>query len=30
MGGEMHYAQCDNVTFLHHLHHQLLAAENQS
>ncbi|MBI1178235.1 hypothetical protein GC207_12440 [bacterium] len=24
MGGTMHYAQCDNVTFLHHLHHHLL------
>ena len=23
MGGTMHYAQCDNVTFLHHLYHQL-------
>jgi hypothetical protein len=23
MGGRMHYAQCDNVAFLHHLHHQL-------
>jgi len=25
MGGTMHYAQCDNVTFLHHLLHRLLA-----
>jgi hypothetical protein len=23
MGGEMHYVQCDNVAFLHHLLHQL-------
>lgn len=24
MGGAMHYVQCDNVAFLHHLYHQLL------
>ncbi len=24
MGGSMHYAQCDNVTFLHHLLHALV------
>ena len=24
MGGTMHYAQCDNVAFLHHLYHALL------
>jgi hypothetical protein len=23
MGGTMHYAQCDNVLFLHHLFHEL-------
>jgi hypothetical protein len=23
MGGAMHYAQCDNVAFLHHLFHKL-------
>jgi hypothetical protein len=23
MGGAMHYAQCDNATFIHHLHRQL-------
>ena len=23
MGGTMHYAQCDNVAFLHHLFHRL-------
>ena len=23
MGGAMHYLQCDNVTFIHHLHRQL-------
>jgi hypothetical protein len=26
MGGEMRYLQCDNVTFLHHLHHALADA----
>lgn len=25
MGGTMHYAQCDNVAFLHNLYHQLLS-----
>jgi hypothetical protein len=24
MGGEMHYAQSDNLAFIHHLHHQLV------
>lgn len=23
MGGEMHYAQCDNLQFVHHLYHEL-------
>ena len=23
MGGAMHYAQCDNTTFIHHLYHEL-------
>jgi hypothetical protein len=27
MGGAMHYLQCDNVTFLHHLYHALEAGE---
>ncbi len=26
MGGTMHYVQCDNVVFLHHLLHQLKSA----
>jgi hypothetical protein len=26
MGGTMHYARCDNVSFLHHLYHQLSKA----
>ncbi len=26
MGGRMHYAQCDNLTFMHHLYRKLLAA----
>ncbi|MBI5686843.1 MAG: hypothetical protein HZC54_17385 [Verrucomicrobia bacterium] len=26
MGGAMHYVQCDNVAFLHNLHHQLRRA----
>jgi hypothetical protein len=26
MGGVMHYAQCDNIVFLHHLLHELLRA----
>lgn len=25
MGGAMHYAQCDNLTFVHHLYRELLA-----
>lgn len=24
MGGEMHYSQCDNVTFMHHLYRELM------
>jgi hypothetical protein len=24
MGGAMHYVQCDNLTFLHHLYHELM------
>ena len=23
MGGELNYVQCDNLTFIHHLYHQL-------
>lgn len=26
MGGTMNYVQCDNVTFIHHLHRQLAAS----
>lgn len=26
MGGTMHYAQCDNMTFVHHLYHALKAS----
>ena len=26
MGGAMHYVQCDNVLFLHHLFHDLAGA----
>lgn len=29
MGGQMHYAQCDNVCFLHNLFHRLEAAEGR-
>jgi hypothetical protein len=28
MGGAMHYAQCDNLAFLHNLTHQLTAPNN--
>jgi hypothetical protein len=27
MGGSLHYLQCDNVTFLHHLYHALEAGK---
>jgi hypothetical protein len=26
MGGAMHYLQCDNVAFIHHLHQQLVGS----
>src|SRR5204863_4677324 len=26
MGGTMHYLQCDNLTFIHHLYHELSQA----